>query len=312
LAETLTEVRLLLEHEVDFRREQETIRTALGEYRGVPGVRVPVLIAELSTDTITALVEESGSKVTTAVARLPRARARVAERLGEVMVAVPAFSRAKTPIFHADPHAGNVLYDRKCDELVILDWALAERLGREHRRHLALLILMLGLRDRDGVLSAIRGLTLRGGPDHRDMVERFIASIPPGRLPGPMDAMRLLDLAARAGTRFPAPLVMFRKAAFTLDGVVEDVAGGPVRLDGVLRRYALAHWASTAASLVSLLSVKDWLALQWSALTFPPRLWVQYVAQYAEAGAGGDRAQAHDRRSGVGRLEVAYGEAPRP
>jgi predicted unusual protein kinase regulating ubiquinone biosynthesis (AarF/ABC1/UbiB family) len=41
-------------------------------------------------------------------------------------VAVPFFSREEDSTFHADPHAGNLLYDETNRELVILDWALAE------------------------------------------------------------------------------------------------------------------------------------------------------------------------------------------
>src|SRR5215831_13264240 len=52
VAETLTEIRLLLEREVDFRREQAIVLNALGAYRRVRGVRVPRLIPELSTATI--------------------------------------------------------------------------------------------------------------------------------------------------------------------------------------------------------------------------------------------------------------------
>jgi predicted unusual protein kinase regulating ubiquinone biosynthesis (AarF/ABC1/UbiB family) len=60
VAETLAEIRLLLEREVDFRREQLTILQALRVYRSVPGVRIPRLILPLSTATITALTEEKG------------------------------------------------------------------------------------------------------------------------------------------------------------------------------------------------------------------------------------------------------------
>ena len=62
LAETLTEIRLLLQREVDFPREQATLANALGEYRSFHGVRVPRLIPLLSTATITALTFERDGK----------------------------------------------------------------------------------------------------------------------------------------------------------------------------------------------------------------------------------------------------------
>src|SRR5439155_15915732 len=98
--------------------------------------------------------------VTSAAARLPTAgRRRVAEQLVESLVVVPLFSSTQDAIFHGDPHAGNLLYDNDSGELVILDWALRERLDREQRRHLALLFLMVSLRDPVGTSNEIVSLS---------------------------------------------------------------------------------------------------------------------------------------------------------
>jgi hypothetical protein len=68
---------------------------------------------------------------------------------------------------------------------------------------------------------------------------------------------------------------MFRKASFTLEGVVEGVAGSKVRLDSLMARYALANWKDTVAGVFSLLSARDWMMLDWSALTYASRLCYQ-------------------------------------
>ena len=279
LAETLTEIRLLLQREVDFPREQATLVDALSEYRALPGVRVPRLIPLLSTATITALTFEEGKKVTD-VRTLPnKLRMNVAERLAKALLAVPALSREKDSIFHADPHAGNLLYDKKSNELVILDWALTERLTRRQRKNVVLLVLMMMLRDADGMSKAIEDLCqLRGNDDRaqvrsiRKHVDRLLDELPLTHLPGPMEAMRLLDEIALDGIHFPAALLLFRKASFTLEGVVEDVAGSKVRLDSLTTSHALVQWKTTVASFFSLLSAGDWVALDWSALTLTSRL----------------------------------------
>jgi ubiquinone biosynthesis protein len=279
LAETLNEIRLLLEREVDFPREQATLAHALSEYRSIKGVRVPHLIPLLSTETITALTFEHGKKVTEVRLGPAKQRVSVAERLGEALLAVPALSRHKDGIFHADPHAGNVLYDKRRKELVILDWALTEKLTREQRKNVVLLVVMMMLRDGDGITKAIEDLCLLRADGYREgkqtirkHVERLLDELPLTQLPGPMDAMRLLDDIALDGVRFPAALLMFRKASFTLEGVVEDIAGTRVPLDSVIARSALANWKETVASLLTLLSPRDWAALDWSALTFTSRV----------------------------------------
>ncbi len=148
IPDTFRKVRRLLKFEVNFSREQKTLIEAGALYKSVVGVRIPRLIQPLSTPGITALTEESGIKVTSAAARMPVARRRkLAEQLIEGLIAVPLFAATEDAVFHGDPHAGNLLYNRRTGELTILDWALRERLGREQRRHLALLFLMVSLRD---------------------------------------------------------------------------------------------------------------------------------------------------------------------
>ncbi len=189
IADTFRKVRRLLRHEVNFSREQKTLVEAGVLYRGFPRVRIPKLIQPLCTPTITALTEEPGIKVTSAAARLPDSRRReVAEQLVESLVAVPLFSSTQDAIFHGDPHAGNLLYHNKTRELVILDWALRERLSREQRRHLALLFLMVSLRDPVGTANEIVALSqprirmlLTSGPQstrHRLQVPRRVAAFP--------------------------------------------------------------------------------------------------------------------------------------
>jgi len=279
VAETLTEIRRLLEHEVDFRREQTTLLKALRLYRSVPGIRVPRVILPLSTPLVTALSDEKGMKVTDAVSNSSRFRKRVAERLAEALVAVPALAHEREAIFHADPHAGNVLYDKRRDALVILDWALTERLNREQRKNVLMLVLMMLLRDAKGIVRAVENLCVRGNEGDpaqtrtiREQVDRCLDRLPVLQLPDPMESMRLLDSIALEGVRFPGALLVFRKACFTLEGVLADVAGSSVRLDSVIARYAAANPLKTGATLVSLLSPRDWLALDWSAATLPARV----------------------------------------
>jgi ubiquinone biosynthesis protein len=276
--EMLAEVLLLLEHELDFRREQATLLEAVKMYRASIGIRVPRLIEPLSTSDITAMSAEAGVKVTEAFPRSPIRRARVADQLIEALVAVPLFSREDEAIFHADPHAGNLLYDEANRELVVLDWALAERLSLESRRQLVLLSVMMTLRNAEGVRRAIRDLSLSA--DRRNQarlgvidtcVARFFDSLSPDASPGTLDAMRLLDRIALEGVHFPPPLFLFRKIVLTLDGVLYDVAGPDVRIDEVIAREFLTRCAASLGLFHSPLQWKDIAAIEWNVLTFPFR-----------------------------------------
>ncbi|MGD1078318.1 MAG: AarF/UbiB family protein [Candidatus Sulfotelmatobacter sp.] len=284
IPDTFRKVRRLLRHEVNFAREQKTLMEAGTLYRSFPGVRIPRVIQPLCTPTITALTEEQGIKVTSAAARLPVAqRRKVAEQLVEALVAVPLFSATEDAIFHGDPHAGNLLYNNHTGELVILDWALRERLSREQRRHLALLFLMVTLRDPVGTSNEVRALsqhpirmTSPRGRRVRESVTKFLDAMPPSRMASGADAMRLLERVALQGVKFPSSLIMLSKVMFTLEGILGDIVGSDTGMGFTIARHVAQHWIANRSAFRSPLRTGDWLALQFSAMLYTSRVWVQW------------------------------------
>jgi ubiquinone biosynthesis protein len=284
IPDTFRKVRRLLRHEVNFRREQKTLLEASSLYGPFPGVRVPLVIKVLCTPTITALTEERGIKVTNAAVGLPASRRRrMAEQLVEALVAVPLLAAEPESIFHGDPHAGNLLYDNRTGQLTIIDWALRERLGRDQRRHLALLFLMVTLRDPVGVTNEIGALSQRrirvNSPRSRlvrELVAGFLDEIPTRRLPSGADAMRLLERVAMRGIKFPASLIMLSKVMFTLEGILADIVGSDTGMGFTIARNVAQHWLTHRSAFRSPLTTGDWLTLQCSALLYTSRLWLKW------------------------------------
>ena len=281
LPDTFKKVRRLLRHEVNFRREQKTLLEAWGLYRSMRGVRVPRLIQPLCTSRITALSEERGIKVTNAAARLPASRRRkVVEQLIEALIAMPLLASQENAIFHGDPHAGNLLYNNRTGELTIIDWALRERLSRDQRRHLALLFLMVTLRDPVGTCNEVLALSqqhIRSTSPKGKMVGQFVATFL-GELPvvpSGVDAMLLLERLAMKGVKFPGPLIMLSKVMFTLDGILGDIGGSDSGLGFAIARHVAQHWISNRKEFRSPLRTRDWVTLQCSALLYTGRLWLQ-------------------------------------
>ena len=284
LPDTFRKVQRLLRHEVNFAREQKTLLEAWTLYRSIRGVRVPRVIRPLCTPTITALTEERGIKVTSAAARLPvSGRRKLAEQIVEAVVAVPLLSPAHDAVFQSDPHPGNLLYNNRTGELTILDWALRERLGREQRRHLALLFLTVSLRDPVATSNEIAALsqrritmTSRRGRMIRKVVAEFLDEMPASRLPSGADAMRLLERVAMKDVKFPGSLIMLSKVMFTLEGMLGDIVGSDTAMGFTLARHVAQHWLSNRSAFRSPLMTRDWLTLQCSALLYTGRLWVQW------------------------------------
>ena len=284
IPDTFRKVQRLLRHEVNFRREQKTLLEAWALFRSIPGIRIPHVIKPLCTSTITALTEEAGIKVTSAAMRLPSSgRQKLAEQLIEALIAVPLFAATPDAIFHGDPHAGNLLYNNRTRELTIIDWALRERLNREQRRHLALLFLMVTLRDPLGTFHEIAALsqhhlyaTSRPGRMVRALVTEFLGELPATRLPSGADAMRLLERVAIKGIKFPSPLIMLSKVMFTLEGILGDIVTSETGMAFTLARQVAKHWLSNRSAFRSPLRTHDWITLQLSALLYTGRLWVQW------------------------------------
>jgi ubiquinone biosynthesis protein len=280
LPDTFRDVRELLQHEVNFAREQATLEEARQLYRGVRGVRVPRVIAPLCTGRVTALTEEKGKKITEAARRMPRwRRLRISEQLIEAFIAVPIFAAENRALFHADPHAGNLLYDEKAGELVILDWALTERVTQEQRRRLGMLFVMAALRDPAGMRQQIEALSrrrrkigARQAKIIRECVQRFVARLPLTRLPEAMDTTDLLEDIAFKGVRLPAPLIMLRKVLFTLDGIQHEMGAGAVDTASIMARQGLLNWLGRWRNFGAPLTWRDWLELEWSALFLGGRL----------------------------------------
>lgn len=321
IPDTFRKVRRLLRHEVNFIREQKTLLEAATLYRSIPGVRIPRVIKPLCTSTITALTEEPGVKVTSAATRLSRpGRQKLAEQLIEALVAVPLFAATPDAIFHGDPHAGNLLYNNRSHELTILDWALRERLDREQRRHLALLFLMVSLRDPVGTFNEIAALsqhrisaTSPRGRMIRALATEFIDALPASSLPSGADAMRLLERVAIKGVKFPSPLIMLSKVMFTLEGILGDIVGSDTGMGFTLARQVAQHWLSNRSAFRFPLMKRDWLTLQCSALLYTGRLWVRWeqamlnrlLARNSAPKPAPMRAQAmHSQQLGQPKLQV--------
>jgi len=284
IPDTFKKVRRLLQHEVNFAREQKTLLEAANLYRNLAKVRVPKLIQPLCTPRITALTHERGSKVTSAATRLsPARRQRLGEQLIEALVAFPLLSAQEDVIFHGDPHAGNLLYNNRTGELIIIDWALRERLSRDQRRHLALLFAMVGLRDPVGTCNEVLALgqqrirkTSPRGQMIAETVRTFLDDLPPALLPNMVDAMLLLERIAMKGVKFPGSLIMLSKVMFTLDGILKDIDGSETGMSLAIVRHLTQHWISDRKAFRSPLMTKDWITLQCSALLYTTRLWVRY------------------------------------
>lgn len=234
--ETIAEVRRILLEEIDLPGEQRNLARAgrfyNGFYNGRGRAQVPAVLP-FSTEKVTAMAFMEGGKITDEPAEENR-RCKLARTLFRSLILAPLFSPEEAPPFHGDPHAGNLLAFSGRDpsavaRIGLVDWSLS---GTFHRRHrIRLMALMRGVVTGDAaameralyalsekpaegttgaavIAPAVREITARSDYRRAAIVARTFA---------------LIDGVTLAGITFPPDLMLFRKAFFTLEGVLADL-----------------------------------------------------------------------------------------
>jgi ubiquinone biosynthesis protein len=215
---TFDDVAELLRNEVRFEMERANLTAAQAVARRCDGVIVPALLP-FASEHITAMQRVTGVRVTEGAARHRRLLARRAARS---LVADALLGREGAGLFHADPHAGNLLADGD-GRLIVLDWSLADRLTEGDRHGLIALYVAAAWRDSQRIADAMTRLASSAPTANMDSVlRRWVAQHDDRPLPRFTDMLQLTDDLAMSGVRFPHRLMLFRKAVFTLDGVVND------------------------------------------------------------------------------------------
>ncbi|BBO91327.1 AarF/UbiB family protein [Desulfosarcina ovata] len=230
--EIFEDVREMMIHEIDLAAEQRLLGEASHFYADMPDIRIPRRLP-LSTSAMTAMDHLDGPKLLDADLNGPQ-RKRMADLLFTAVVLNPLFSKYNSSLFHGDPHAGNILAvftDESTDPAIgLVDWSLAGHLARSDRVETVHLIQALLKNDLTGMCDAIRSLAMGGSQSTpkprkylRDLISGWMHEPANKRLPLVKQTFRLLESLSMEGLVFPADLMLFRKAIFTLEGVLHDL-----------------------------------------------------------------------------------------
>ena len=226
------EVREMMMKEIDLAAEQTNLVEAARFYSGMDSIRIPRLFP-FSTDAMTAMDYLNGPKITDALLNQQQ-RERCAAILFEALVCRPLFSRQEPSLFHGDPHAGNILAveDSASGQIRIglLDWTLAGRLTKRDRVNTVQLIQAILKKDLGAIRRAVKALANNNSQDSprqrqelRNLVRGIMRSSEFAGLSLIKRTFMLLEQLTFAGFVFPAELMFFRKAIFTLEGVLYDL-----------------------------------------------------------------------------------------
>jgi predicted unusual protein kinase regulating ubiquinone biosynthesis (AarF/ABC1/UbiB family) len=205
--------------EMDFEREAMQCLRMRERFADEPRLRIPNVETALTRRTVLVLEFLEGTRIDRLDEQLARGVVR-AETLTETLIETYARMMLRDGVFHADPHPGNLLVDRR-GRLVLLDFGMVIDVPVATRKALLDTILSAIRRDAEGT---VRGMYALG-------------MVAPGTPPDTMRALvaTLLDIAY-------SDTATIERARVVADRVLQELFNWPIILPG-----ELVYFARTAA-----------------------------------------------------------------
>jgi ubiquinone biosynthesis protein len=234
--DTFEQVRDKLRWEIRLDQEQRHLVEAAKFYKDDDDVQIPALLDQC-TPRVTAMERVFGVKVTDHGLDCAASKHRLADLVSRVLVARPVFSRKNRAMFHADPHAGNLLYTRD-GRLALLDWSLIGHLSDFDRIAMGQIILSAITLNASQIVAVLRELSARRQLNQlrlHAVVDKWLRRVRLGQLPGLTWLVGMLDEATQlARLRMGPDMLMFRKSLHTLEGVVRDLGAKGAEIEKTL------------------------------------------------------------------------------
>jgi ubiquinone biosynthesis protein len=231
LVEIFKDVRKALTNEVNIVDEQQNLLRARQYYKNNKDIVVPELYP-CSTNHVTVMGYITGEKITSAFEGEPAQRAIMAKRLFDVMTSDVIFADSKEPIFHGDPHAGNVFHvtnnPKNPYQIALLDWGLYGTFPRKDRIALMQLILGVQLKDAKRLHDNVGALLEDGLPQSAEKLRKIDALIAEVLQPkegrtsfGALEELLVGLINEGYATKFS--LNLFIKSQITIAGILTEL-----------------------------------------------------------------------------------------
>lgn len=216
------EFRATLRREMDFRMEASNIRRFRAAMADVPGLWIPDVIPERSTQAVLTMEHSPGERIDVFAERHPEARAALARPVA-ALVLRQVFQEG---LFHADPHPGN-LFVLPDGRLCLHDFGMIGELDEGTREGLTMLLEATVRGDARGATDAYLELGVVGADVDRAALERDLAELLREVRERPLnevsvgDALqRLLRVGSRHRVRNPGTILLLARAFLIAESVL--------------------------------------------------------------------------------------------
>jgi predicted unusual protein kinase regulating ubiquinone biosynthesis (AarF/ABC1/UbiB family) len=210
--------------ELDFREEARNAGVLRRNFQAEPRVVVPEVVTALVTRRVLVLEYIEGTRIDRLHDRIAAGDVQL-DRLIETVVEAYIRMMLEDGVFHADPHAGNLLVD-PAGRLVLLDFGMVLQVERETRRRLVETVLAAARQDVDGVINGFYELGILDPDVDRGTVRDAAQSLMAVSLRddvSPRQIQRLVEQVLQTFYEWPlmlpSNLVYFGRAAVLVEGI---------------------------------------------------------------------------------------------
>jgi predicted unusual protein kinase regulating ubiquinone biosynthesis (AarF/ABC1/UbiB family) len=210
--------------ELDFREEARNAGMLRRNFQNEPRVVVPEIVTELVTRRVLVLEYVEGTRIDRLHERLASGELDL-QRLVETVVDAYIKMMLEDGVFHADPHAGNLLIDPQ-GRLVLLDFGMVLQVERDTRRRLVETVLAAARQDVDGVINGFYELGILDPDVDRGTVRDAAQSLMAVSLKDETSPRQIQRLVEQVLSTFyewplmlPSNLVYFGRAGVLVEGI---------------------------------------------------------------------------------------------
>ena len=210
--------------ELDFREEARNAATLRRNFATEPRVVVPEVVGELTRRRVLVLEYVEGTRIDRLQQRLDAGELRL-DALMTTLAEMYIKMMLEDGVFHADPHAGNLLVDAE-GRLVLLDFGMVLQVERETRRRLVGAVLAAARQDVDGLINAFYELGILDPDVDRGTVRDAARSLMAITIREDVSSRQIQQLVQEVLQTFyewplilPSNLVYFGRAAVLVEGI---------------------------------------------------------------------------------------------
>jgi ubiquinone biosynthesis protein len=221
--------------ELSLTRERDTIGKVHEKLRArrQKVLVIPQVHPEFATDDVLVIERFDGVPMSSVVRGKAELPAAVRQKLAKSMLHELLVQVFELGLFHADPHAGNLMLLEN-GSVGLYDWGLAGELLDSDRRHIAAILRSVLLLDLDQLIDALIEMSADNGREIsresvRKELKNLIAMVKrakenPEKKPS-MQAMleAALKAADRLGIRVPQGLLLMAKSLITIEGLAKGI-----------------------------------------------------------------------------------------